>query len=304
MVLRTMVVAFRRDSVKMDTKDLRYFRQVYEERSINKASKLLFITPQGLSRIIHHLEEELGARLFERSANGMVPTESGTYLYEKSIPLLEQFDEIMIGLEQIRDRERKLKIGFSCGVLNVFPLHKLEEYQEQYGHIRLQWEEAANQEIIRQIRQGSMDIGFVIGQITEPELWSLELFCRRMHVVVYEGHPYFERESLSVEDLREVPLITLNEMYYSYHSILQRCRDFGFIPNIAAKTMESQIIYHFCRQKIGLGIDVDIHRDKIRLDGLRMIELRDSIPWKISMVIRSERMKEKAVKGMAELFRE
>lgn len=304
MVLRTMVVAFRRDSVKMDTKDLRYFRQVYEERSINKASKLLFITPQGLSRIIHHLEEELGARLFERSANGMIPTESGTYLYEKSIPLLEQFDEIMIGLEQIRDRERKLKIGFSCGVLNVFPLHKLEEYQEQYGHIRLQWEEAANQEIIRQIRQGSMDIGFVIGQITEPELWSQELFCRRMHVVVYEGHPYFERESLSVEDLRDVPLITLNEMYYSYHSILQRCRDFGFTPNIAAKTMESQIIYHFCTQKIGLGIDVDIHRDKIRLDGLRMIELRDSIPWKISMIIRSERMKEKAVKRMAELFRE
>ena len=85
----------------MDTKDLRFFRQVYEERSINKASKLLFITPQGLSRIIHHLEEELGVSLFQRSANGMLPTESGTYLYENSTPLLEQFDEITIGIRQI-----------------------------------------------------------------------------------------------------------------------------------------------------------------------------------------------------------
>ena len=106
----------------MDTKDLRFFRQVYEERSIHKASKLLFITPQGLSKIIRHLEEELGTCLFERLANGMVPTESGTYLYENSTPLLEQFDEIMIGLRQIQDRDQKLKIGFSCGVLNVFPL--------------------------------------------------------------------------------------------------------------------------------------------------------------------------------------
>lgn len=39
----------------MDTKDLRYFRQVYEDKSINQAAKQLFITPQGLSRIITKL---------------------------------------------------------------------------------------------------------------------------------------------------------------------------------------------------------------------------------------------------------
>lgn len=288
----------------MDTKDLRFFRQVYEERSIHKASKLLFITPQGLSKVIRHLEEELGTRLFERLANGMVPTESGTWLYENSTPLLEHFDEIMIGLRQIQDRDQKLKIGFSCGVLNVFPLQKLEEYQKQYSHIRLQWEEAANQEIIRQVRQGSTDIGFVIGQMADSELWCRELFRRRMNVVVYEGHPFYERESVSVEELREEPLITLNEAYYSYHSLLQRCRDFGFTPRIAAKTMESRIIYHLCRQRIGLGIDADIHQDKPMPEGLRMIELRDSIPWKISMIIRSDRTKERAVRGMAELFGE
>ena len=288
----------------MDTKDLRFFRQVYEERSINKASKLLFITPQGLSKIIHHLEEELGTCLFERSSNGMVPTESGIYLYENSTPLLEHFDEIMIGLRQIQDRDQKLKIGFSCGVLNIFPFRKLNEYQKKYGHIQIQWEEASNQEIIRRVRHGSMDIGFVVGQMTDSELWFREIFRRKMNVIVYEGHPYYEMESLSVADLREEPLITLNESYYSYHSLLQRCRDFGFTPRIAAKTMESQIIYHFCRQKVGLGIDADIHQDKILLDGLRLTELRDSIPWKISMAIRSDRIGEKAVQGMVELFRE
>lgn len=289
-------------TAKMDTKDLRFFRQVYEERSINKASKLLFITPQGLSRIIHHLEEELGASLFERSANGMLPTESGTYLYENSTPLLEQFDEIMIGIRQIEDRDQKLKIGFSCGVLNVFPFQKLEEYQKKHGRIQIQWEESVNQEIIHKVRQGSLDVGFVIGQITDQELWSREMFRKKMNVIIYEGHPFYEKESLSIEDLRDQPLVTLNEKYYSYHSLLQRCRDFGFTPSIVAKTMESQIIYHFCRQKIGLGVDADIHQDKIMLEGLRLIELRDSIPWKISMTIREDRRKEQAVCGMAELF--
>lgn len=66
--------------------------------------------------------------------------ESGTYLYENSTPLLECFDEIMTGLRQIQDRDQKLKIGFSCGVLNIFPFGKLEEYQRKYGHIQIQWE--------------------------------------------------------------------------------------------------------------------------------------------------------------------
>ena len=61
----------------MDTKDIRSFRLVYEERSINQAAKQLFITPQGLSRIIHKLEEELQIVLFERTKGGMVPTECG-----------------------------------------------------------------------------------------------------------------------------------------------------------------------------------------------------------------------------------
>ena len=45
----------------MDTKDLRCFRQVYEDRSINQEAKQLFITPQGLSRIITKLDGKLNS---------------------------------------------------------------------------------------------------------------------------------------------------------------------------------------------------------------------------------------------------
>ena len=65
----------------MDTKDLRAFLRVYEEKSVNKAAKQLFITPQGLSRVIHNLETDLGTTLFTRTPGGMLPTDSGVYLY-------------------------------------------------------------------------------------------------------------------------------------------------------------------------------------------------------------------------------
>ena len=72
----------------MDTKDLRCFRLVYEERSINQAARHLFITPQGLSRIISRLESELHTCLFKRTSSGMIPTKTGDYFYEQSQKLL------------------------------------------------------------------------------------------------------------------------------------------------------------------------------------------------------------------------
>ena len=54
----------------MNTKLLKCFQIVYEEKSINRAAGRLYITPQGLSRNIRQLEEELDVQLFQRTARG------------------------------------------------------------------------------------------------------------------------------------------------------------------------------------------------------------------------------------------
>ena len=55
----------------MNTKDLKCFQTVYEEGSIHQAARKLYITPQGLSKNIRLLENELGAQLFERTKKGL-----------------------------------------------------------------------------------------------------------------------------------------------------------------------------------------------------------------------------------------
>ena len=42
--------------------ELKSFQVVYQERSMNQAAKKLYITSQGLGRIIQNLEKELGVQ--------------------------------------------------------------------------------------------------------------------------------------------------------------------------------------------------------------------------------------------------
>jgi DNA-binding transcriptional LysR family regulator len=61
----------------MNTRNFKCFQVVYEERNLQVAAGKLFLSPQGLSKIIKNLEEEVATPLFFRSKEGVVPTESG-----------------------------------------------------------------------------------------------------------------------------------------------------------------------------------------------------------------------------------
>ena len=49
----------------MDLKELEYFKMVCEQKSITKAAHALYMTPQGLSRIIKNIENENGSNFAE-----------------------------------------------------------------------------------------------------------------------------------------------------------------------------------------------------------------------------------------------
>lgn len=276
----------------MDTKDIRCFRLVYEERSIHKAAKQLFITPQGLSRIIQKLEGELQLSLFRRTTQGVVPTESGNYFYQQSQTLIYQLDDMKVKLQNLQDTQQSFRLGFSCGILNLLSLQELNLLQMQIPNARIQWDELENLEVIEQVRRGLLDLGVIIGTTPLQELTVQTLCSCKMNALVYPGHPFYEREQLSIRDLKDKPLITLNQKYFTYHSLIQRCEDFGFLPNIVITTMESQLLYRFCQEEAGIGIDADIHWDSFLLKDLHKVELYDAIPWKISLIYNRSSQKE------------
>ena len=66
--------------MQLELRHLRAFLAVAEQGSANRAGLALFRAQSAVSRSIHKLEEELGVRLFERRARGMLLTEYGRAL--------------------------------------------------------------------------------------------------------------------------------------------------------------------------------------------------------------------------------
>lgn len=263
----------------MDTKNLYYFQVVFEEGNIHTAAHKLYISPQGLGKIIKGLELELDCQLFTRTKSGMVPTESGLYFYDKSRKLLQELQDIKKQIEKMNRGSEEIQVGFATGALKVIPFEKFFNFMDQHAHFRVGWSECENDKVLLQLENGTMDFGFVTSQRKSPDLEQIVAASIPIVLLVYEGHPFWNLETVSMDMLEKQDMVMMNEQFHIYYDFIQMCHLKGFEPRIRAKTMDGDTLYRLCKQKIGVAVCPDF--SQTNYEGLKAIPFEEPYFWNI-----------------------
>src|SRR5205814_3941341 len=95
----------------MELGELKTFVTVAAERSFSLAAIKLCRTQPAVSQAIRRLEEDLGERLFDRSANQPTLTQAGDALLPEAIRLLKIADEAAARIRHLSQRD--------CAVLRI-----------------------------------------------------------------------------------------------------------------------------------------------------------------------------------------
>src|SRR5260221_14397530 len=107
----------------MELRHLRYFVAVVEEGSLSTAAEhRLHAAQPSLSRQIRDLEEQVGAELLSRSANGVELTAAGKAVLEHARLALIQVDG---AVEAARKAGRPAKKAFAIGFLTGLEMNWL-----------------------------------------------------------------------------------------------------------------------------------------------------------------------------------
>jgi DNA-binding MarR family transcriptional regulator len=84
--------------------DLAAFLAVARERSFTRAAAQLGVSQSALSQTIRGLEARLGLRLLTRTARRIAPTEAGEHLLRTVGPRLDEIDDELAALSELRDK--------------------------------------------------------------------------------------------------------------------------------------------------------------------------------------------------------
>lgn len=288
----------------MNIRELKCFKSVYEENSINRAAKKLYITSQGLGRIITNLEKELDTQLFERSAKGVKPTSSAEILYGNVNQLIDQFLLISSAIKQSNEKECKLSIDCASGVLIALSFQLISNFMEKHPEIEVTWKEVSNETAKHAITLFQSDIALVVGKVYDEDTVAELLARKEAIVLVHKGHRYYDKEVLTINELKDEDLITLNENYQIYHDFIIACKHYNMTPNIVAMAQDSLFLYKLCKQKFGLGILLDFSAETLLLDEIRAIPLQANISWDIYMIYHNNNRQHKNMRIFRDYIRQ
>ncbi len=196
----------------MNLSQLQYFRELAKVQSYTKAAHNLYASQPTLSHSMAALEEELGCKLFKKTGRTIALTDEGklfSYYVQESLRSLET------GVSELEKRKGRLsglvKLGAIQSVRTAFLPEAVLAYRRSRGTlVELVINQGSTNELIYNLKQ-DIDEFAVTSEFKGDGFEFTSLFKQRLVVIVHKGHPFASRSSLSIQELRDIPLYTYRE---------------------------------------------------------------------------------------------
>ncbi|KAF0093128.1 MAG: LysR family transcriptional regulator [Puniceicoccaceae bacterium 5H] len=239
---------------------IRAFLTILDEGSVRRAAALLNMSQPALSRQMQALEHEVGGRLLERSAQGVLPTAGGLALAEKMRPLLSAFDTALAETRQIvRGHSGALRLGYlnSAGVQYVQPA--IIRFRQTQPEARLQLLDLTPAEQAHALRKGALDLALTdhTAAFLAQEFYSLKLCTLPLLVAVNSGHPLAQSAAIRLAQLRHDRLVCAQETTApgSRHHLERLCLELGgFRPTFASPVSNLDEVFDLLHNEDAIAI--------------------------------------------------
>jgi len=196
----------------MDLKKLHEFVVLSQCLNFSKAAGQLYLTQSVLSRHIHDLEQQVGAKLLIRSTHNVELTEIGNIFLKDCETILHQYDA---ALERIRTASMGLSGNLLAGFSTYGDKHILSKFTLYFSrihpNIQLNINAYEAEELASALINDKLDMGFAM-DITKDDFNDFEtilLYRDPLYVFFPDSHPFATRNSLCIHDLSSQPIIAL-----------------------------------------------------------------------------------------------
>jgi DNA-binding transcriptional LysR family regulator len=193
----------------MDVRVLRYFIEIVKEGNISSAAHSLHVSQPALSRQISDLEATLGVKLFERGHRQITLTEDGYYLYERALEITSLVDKTTYHLQSQEVISGVLGIGAGESAALQPVMDVLAQILRDYPDVRVNLVSGDSTVIRRQVDQGNLEFGVVMGHEVLGEYNTLKLPAQnKWGILMRSDHPLAKTKVIVPSNLIGQSLIT------------------------------------------------------------------------------------------------
>lgn len=236
--------------------------------NFTEASEKLFISQSTLSRQISAIEEEVGAKLFNRNTHTVSLTMAGEKFLKDATAMVLSYNRGIANARKYNGNYTDtLKLGYLAYGADVVINPIIREFKKMHSEVEVIPREYSNVNLTNGLLNGTLDVAI---QLSNAVLGVAGLEFKNfkegtIDLVVYKEHPLAGRKMVSIKDFVNERLVYLdNCLSSSYYSLITNAYMVnGLFPNYAVKSNSVfnqlmmvecgygvAILSHFCNQKM------------------------------------------------------
>jgi LysR family hydrogen peroxide-inducible transcriptional activator len=239
----------------MELHQLRYFCAVADTGSFSRAAEQSHVSQPSLSQQILKLEDELGARLFDRLGRSVRVTEVGKAFLPRARAVLRE-------LEAARGDavERKDALGGPV-VVGVIPTVApyllpgyLGSYAKKFPQVQVTVVEEITPVLLERLRASSIDVAILALPVRGHEFEAAPLLTERLFAALPPKHKLASRRSLALKDLQTEPFLLLRDGHCFRDTAVAACDRARLHPQIVFESGQFSSLLSM----VGAGMGVSI----------------------------------------------
>ncbi|MFB3814810.1 MAG: LysR substrate-binding domain-containing protein [Terriglobales bacterium] len=237
----------------MDFDQLETFLEVARLNSFSRAAEKRFRTQPAISAQIRALEEEIGARLLDRTGGKVSITAAGKVFQKYAEETLQARRAVLVQLAEMERVPRgEIIVGANeATCLYILP-EVFAEFKHQYPHVNVGINRAEHPRILEQVIDNSVDFGIVSLPVTDTRLTVVPIHRDELVVITSPGHPLTQGKSATIAQVSEHPLL-LPKSGRTRDAIEAAFAERRLKPSVSMELDSSELLKRFVAAGVGAG---------------------------------------------------
>lgn len=180
------------------------FLALEETRRFALAAKRCHVSPSTFSQMISRLEEQVGARLFDRDTRNVSLTPEGEVFSAGAHRIAA---EIRASLAELMDRAThrrgRVAVAATPSLSADWLPRRLAEFRRAYPDIELRMHDVTTERCMEMVRRGEADFGLCAQPGPESEFDNVLLFQERYHLICPAADPLAGEKEVKLTSLKQ-----------------------------------------------------------------------------------------------------
>lgn len=184
------------------------FEAVVQEKSFQKASVILNMTPSAISHAISAMEKEVGFSLFIRGKQETVLTTHGELLLPYVRAVLKSEDNLQETIAAFKGLEKgTVKLGGFNSACSMWVPEIVKMFQENFPNIRIEIYQGTYADLVEWLRNGTIDL-CIMSKVDAQGFEYEPLYRDRLLCVVPKGFQTKNPDFITFEEMKRQRFVT------------------------------------------------------------------------------------------------